>query len=329
MQRKLLGRLGLLSFLLGLQLGVFDGLQFGRLFSGLAGHTVFFLLDARGPDRCDLTHPGAPRQILQLHLNGRFARNRLNLAVHAGREKAFTTGFDARHGAGMALRALRAPGFGSSQKSLALDKSPVNSGVLNAGLRIIEVKPLGPHPVQLERGTHAFGLGRRQLRLHAGPHGAGQSVAADHLEAGFALRGAAIDHLVIDATGLALPTHRDRLFIQRCDGHGRVKKRGLHHTLHIGLTGHADAQIAAGLAIDHPRSHWNGLGLSGLQYVLARPCPRRSAQPQQPSPANTCSHRTPVHRKKTFHRLYRSQSAQLDSAAHRRERAARARAQAR
>lgn len=81
LQSTLLCRFGLLRLTLGLQASVFDGLQFGGLFSGGAGHTVFFLLDARGPDRRDLTHPGAPRQILQLTLDRGFARNRLHLAV--------------------------------------------------------------------------------------------------------------------------------------------------------------------------------------------------------------------------------------------------------
>jgi hypothetical protein len=73
LQRTLLGGLGLLGLALGLQPGVFDRLQFGGLLGGLAGHAVFFLLDARSPDRCDFTHSGAPGQILQLPLDGGFA----------------------------------------------------------------------------------------------------------------------------------------------------------------------------------------------------------------------------------------------------------------
>ena len=298
LQGTLFGRLGLLGLTLGLQPRVFDGLLYGRLFGGCAGHKVFFLLDACSLHRCHLTHPGAPRQILQLPLDGRVARNCLHLAIDTGREKTFAAGFETRHGAGMALLALCAPGFGLGQKRLALGKGPLNFGVLATGLRVGEVEPLGPHPLQRECSAHAVGLGSRQLGLHASPHGPGQGVVADHLESGFALRGAAIDHLVVDAPGLTLPTHRDKLFILRRDGHSRVKKRGLHHTLDIGLAGHADAQIAAGLAIEHPGSNGHGLGLSGLQHVLTRPRPRRSEQPQQPSPPHTCSHDSPVYRKK-------------------------------
>ncbi len=147
LQGTLLSGLGLLSLSLSLQSCVFDGLKFGRLFGSQAGDAVFFLLDARGPDRRDLADPGTPGQVLQLFLDGRFARDRLNPTVHTGREEAFTAGFDACHSARMALRALRTPGFGLSQKRLALGKSPVNFGVLTAALRVSEVKPLGPHPL--------------------------------------------------------------------------------------------------------------------------------------------------------------------------------------
>ena len=73
LQRTLLGGLGLLGLALGLQPGVFDSLQFLGLLGSDTGNAVFFLLDARGPDGRDLTHPGAPRQILQLPLDGSFA----------------------------------------------------------------------------------------------------------------------------------------------------------------------------------------------------------------------------------------------------------------
>ena len=297
LQGTLFGCLGLLSLALGLHPRVFDGLQYGRLFGGFTGHTVFFLLEACCLHRCHLTHPGAPRQILQLPLNGRFARNRLHLAVDSGRKETFASGFEARHGAGMVLRALCAPGFGLGQKRIASGKGPLNLGVLATGLRVGEVEPLGPHLLQRESGAHAVGLGRRQLGLHARPHGPGQGVVADHLESSLALGGATIDHLVVDAPCLSLPTDRDKLFILRRDGHSRVKKRGLHHALDIGLAGHTDAHIAAGFAVQHPDSDGHGLGLSGLQHVLTRPRPRRSAQPQQPSPPNTCSHDSPVYRK--------------------------------
>lgn len=197
----------------------------------------------------------------------------------------------------MALRALRAPGFGLSQKRLAPGKSPLNFEVLAGDLRVTEVKPIGPHPLQLKRGVQAFGFGGRQLRLHARPHGPGQRIAANHLETCFAPQWASVDHLVIDTPELALPTHCDRLLVLRRDGNHRVKKRGLHHTLHFGLTGNADAQIAAGFAIEYPSRHRHGLGLSGLQHILARPRPRRSTQPQQHSPPNTSFHRAPIHRK--------------------------------
>lgn len=297
LQGPLFGRLGLLGLALGLHPRVFDGLQLGRLFGGCAGLTVFFLLDARSPDRGDLTHPGTPRQILQLAPNGGFARNRLHLAVDTGREEPFAAGFEARHGAGVALWILCAPGFGLGQKRITLGKGPLNLGVFSTGLRVGEVEPLWPHPFQLERGAQAVGLGHRQLGLHARPHGPGQGVVADHLEAGLALGRAAIDHLVVDAPSLSLPTHRDELFVLRRDGHSRVKKRGLDHALDIGLAGHADADIAAGFAIEHPGSDRHGLGLTSLQHVLTRPRPRRSAQPQQPSPPHTCSHDSPVYRK--------------------------------
>jgi hypothetical protein len=73
LQGTLLSGLGLLNLSLGLHSCVFDGLNFGRLFGSQAGDAVFLLLDARRPDRCDLADPGAPGQVLQLSLDGRFA----------------------------------------------------------------------------------------------------------------------------------------------------------------------------------------------------------------------------------------------------------------
>jgi len=297
LQGTLLSGLGLLSLSFSLHPCIFNGLKFGRLFGSQTGNAVFFLLDARGPDRRDLADPGAPGQVLQLSLDGRFARDRLNPAVHTGREEAFTAGFDTCHSARMTLRALRTPSFGLSQKRLALGKCPLDLEVLASGLRVTEVKPLGPYPLQLKRGAQAFGFGGRQLRLHARPHGPGQRIAANHLEACFAPSWARVDHLVIDAPELALPTHCDRLLILRRDDNRRVKKRGLHHTLHIGLTGNADAKVTARFAIVYPSRHRHGLGLSGLQHILARPRPRRSTQPEQNSPPNTSFHRAPIHRK--------------------------------
>jgi hypothetical protein len=73
LQGTLLSGLGLLSLSLGLHSCVFNGLKFGSLFGSQAGDAVFLLLDARGPDRSDLANPGAPGQVLQLSLDGRFA----------------------------------------------------------------------------------------------------------------------------------------------------------------------------------------------------------------------------------------------------------------
>ena len=158
LQRRLLGRFGVCDFLFGTDAGVFHSLQLGRLLGRLLGHTVFFLLNARGPDLGYFTHPRAPRQIFQLPQHGVGLRDVLHFALDACGVKTFAAGGHAAHGAGMAQGVLAAPGFGLGHKLIALRKCALDFGVFGADLGVGEIKPIGPNLLMRKRGTHALGF---------------------------------------------------------------------------------------------------------------------------------------------------------------------------
>ena len=260
--------------------GLNGRLHFGLFFGQFLILPCLLLFLSAHSGACSFTHPGPPRQLVQLAADGLILADGPGFAVFGHAVKALAAGLHTGLDTRKALGVLLAPRFFLRQKGIALAHCPLDFPILGAGLFVVHVKPLVAHPVQLQGGAHALGLGWAHGGKATEPRGTQGHVVIHHLELCSAQCGACVDNVIVDALGLAAPSDGHGLEVLRVDVDAGLKVRGAHFSLKRGLALNGDFKIAQLLGVLHACRHHHCVGSFGQQTVL--PSLRQTHEGQPP-----------------------------------------------